>query len=219
MKKSDATAGWREDVERCDWAGTDPTYVDYHDTEWGVPLHDERSLFEFLILEGAQAGLSWITILRRRENYRKAFAQFDARKVARFDRRKIERLMQDTGIIRNRQKIESAVTNARAFLRVQREFGSFDAWIWDFVDGTPIQNRFRRLADLPAKTSLSEAISKELARRGFKFVGPTIVYAHMQATGMVNDHLVGCFRHREVAALSHRGGRAKTGRGARFRAS
>jgi len=189
---------------RCDWAGTDPTYVEYHDTEWGVPLHDERSLFEFLILEGAQAGLSWITILRRRENYRKAFAEFDARKVARFDRRKIERLLKDDGIIRNRQKVESAVTNARAFLQVQKEFGSFDAWIWSFVDSTPIQNRFRHMADLPAKTALSERISKELAKRGFKFVGPTIVYAHMQATGMVNDHIIGCFRHDEVAAMAPR---------------
>ena len=192
------------DAGRCDWAGTDPTYVEYHDTEWGVPLHDERSLFEFLVLEGAQAGLSWITILRRRENYRRAFAQFDPNRVARFDRRKVERLLQDVGIIRNRQKVESAVTNARAFLKVQQEFGSFDTWIWSFVDGRPIQNRFRRLADLPAKTPLSERISKELVRRGFKFVGPTIVYAHMQATGMVNDHLVGCFRHRQVASVGRK---------------
>lgn len=187
---------------RCDWAGTDPLYVSYHDTEWGVPLYDERTLFEFLILEGAQAGLSWITILKRRESYRKAFAQFDPKRVARFDRRKIERLLQDEGIIRNRQKVESAVQNARAFLRLQKEFGSFSAWIWSFVEGTPIQNRFRRMKDLPAKTPLSETISKELVRRGFKFVGPTIVYAHMQATGMVNDHVVGCFRHKEVAALA-----------------
>jgi len=187
---------------RCDWAGTDPTYVEYHDTEWGVPLHDEGALFEFLVLEGAQAGLSWITILRRRESYRKAFASFDARKVARFDRRKIDRLLQDEGIIRNRQKVESAVTNARAFLAVQKEFGSFATWIWSFVDGVPIQNHFRSMADIPAKTALSEKISKELVRRGFKFVGPTIVYAHMQATGMVNDHIIGCFRHQEVAALA-----------------
>jgi DNA-3-methyladenine glycosylase I len=206
MRKPAARTPWHEAVERCDWAGTDPTYIAYHDTEWGVPLQDERALFEFLILEGAQAGLSWITILRRRENYRKVFAEFDVRKVGRFDRRKIERLMLDTGIIRNRQKIESTVTNARAFLRVQEQFGSFGAWIWGFVDGTPIQNRFRRLADLPAKTPLSETISKELVRRGFKFVGPTIVYAHMQATGMVNDHLVGCFRHGEVAALARNAG-------------
>ncbi len=188
---------------RCGWAGSDPVYVAYHDTEWGVPLHDDRTLFEFLILEGAQAGLSWITILKRREGYRKAFAQFDPGKVARFDKRKVERLLQDTGIIRNRQKVESAVRNARAFLDVQEEFGSFDAWIWSFVDGRPIQNRFRRLADIPAQTPLSRTISKELVQRGFKFVGPTIVYAHMQATGMVNDHLVGCFRHGEVAALAN----------------
>ncbi len=188
---------------RCGWAGSDPVYVAYHDTEWGVPLHDDRTLFEFLILEGAQAGLSWITILKRRDGYRKAFAQFDPRKVARFDTRKIERLLQDPGIIRNRQKVESAVRNARAFLDVQKEFGSFDAWIWSFTDGRPIQNRFRRLADIPAQTPLSRTISKELVQRGFKFVGPTIVYAHMQATGMVNDHLVGCFRHGEVAALAN----------------
>ena len=186
---------------RCDWAGSDPLYVGYHDTEWGVPLHDDRALFEFLVLEGAQAGLSWLTILRKRENYRRAFARFDPEQVARFDRRRIQRLLADPGIIRNRQKIEAAIGNARAFLALQEEFGSFDAYIWAYVDGKPVQNRWRRLADLPAKTPLSEAMSKDLARRGFRFVGPTICYAHMQATGMVNDHLVGCFRHPEVAAL------------------
>jgi DNA-3-methyladenine glycosylase I len=188
--------------KRCEWAGRDPLYVEYHDSEWGVPLHDERALFEFLILEGAQAGLSWITILRKRENYRKAFAGFDARKVARFDRRKVERLLRDEGIIRNRQKIEAAIANARAFLRVQKQFGSFDAFIWDFIDGTPIRNRWRQMSQLPAKTPLSETISKDLKQRGFKFVGPTIVYAHMQATGMVNDHVVGCFRHKLVASMT-----------------
>ena len=192
-------------TSRCDWAGTDPLYVHYHDTEWGVPLHDDRALFEFLVLEGAQAGLSWITILRRRENYRRAFAGFDPEKVARFDRRRIGKLLADAGIIRNRQKIESAVANARAFLKVQEECGSFDAYIWSFVDGRPIQNRWRRLSDLPAKTPASTALSKDLVKRGFRFVGPTICYAHMQATGMVNDHLVGCFRHPQVAALGGMG--------------
>jgi DNA-3-methyladenine glycosylase I len=189
-------------TSRCDWAGTDPLYVGYHDTEWGVPLHDDRALFEFLVLEGAQAGLSWLTILRRRDNYRRAFAGFDPERVARFDRRRVERLLADASIIRNRQKIESAVGNAKLFLAVQEEFGSFDAYIWRFVDGQPTQNRWRRLSDLPAKTPASVALSKDLVKRGFRFVGPTICYAHMQATGMVNDHLVGCFRHAEVAALS-----------------
>jgi len=192
-------------TSRCDWAGSDPLYVHYHDTEWGVPLHDDRALFEFLVLEGAQAGLSWLTILRRRENYRQVFAGFDPEKVARFNRRRIDRLLADARIIRNRQKIESAVANARAYLAVQEEFGSFDAYIWSFVDGRPIQNRWRRLSDLPAKTPASTALSKDLVKRGFRFVGPTICYAHMQATGMVNDHLVDCFRHPEVAALGGAG--------------
>jgi DNA-3-methyladenine glycosylase I len=189
---------------RCEWAGNDPLYHAYHDQEWGVPLHDDRMLFEFLCLEGAQAGLSWLTILKKRDNYRKAFAAFDPQSVARFDRRRIERLLQDPGIVRNRLKVESAVDNARAFLRVQREFGSFDAWIWDFVDGVPLQNRWRRMSELPAQTPLSQSISKELRQRGFRFVGPTIVYAHMQATGMVNDHIVGCFRHEPVRRLGRR---------------
>jgi DNA-3-methyladenine glycosylase I len=193
--------------KRCDWAGSDALYQAYHDREWGVPLHDDLSLFEFLVLEGAQAGLSWLTILKKRENYRRAFAEFDPRKVARFDQRRIEKLLLDPGIVRNRLKVESTVDNARAFLRVQKECGSFDAYIWDFVGGQPLQNRRRRIADLPAKTPLSEAISKDLKRRGFRFVGPTIVYAHMQATGMVNDHLVGCFRHDPVRRMASRSAR------------
>lgn len=187
---------------RCTWVTEDPLYIAYHDEEWGVPLHDDRALFEFLILEGAQAGLSWLTVLRKREAYRKAFAGFDPEKVARFTPRKIERLLENPGIIRNRLKVHSAVTNARAFLKVQEEFGSFDRFIWDFVDGKPIQNRWGSDAELPAKTPLSDRISKELKRRGFKFVGSTICYAHMQATGMVNDHTTDCFRYGAVARLS-----------------
>jgi len=172
--------------------------VAYHDQEWGVPVHDDRLLFEFLVLEGAQAGLSWITILRKRDTYRKAFAQFDPEKVARFDGRKIQRLLQDPGIVRNRLKVESAVRNARAFLAVQEEFGSFDAYQWRFVDGKPKRNRFRAMKEIPPRTPISDAFSKDLKQRGFNFVGSTIIYAHMQAVGMANDHLVGCFRHREV---------------------
>ncbi len=190
------------ELQRCSWAGDDPLYRDYHDKEWGVPVHDDRVLFEFQLLEGAQAGLSWITILRKRENYRRVFAGFDPVKVARFDRRKRERLLRDPGIVRNRLKVESAVTNAKAFLEVQEEFGSFDAYIWRFVDGEPRRNRFRKLADIPAKTPESGAMSKDLEQRGFRFVGSTICYAFMQATGMVNDHLVGCFRHRQPASRS-----------------
>ncbi len=186
---------------RCGWCGDDPLYVAYHDTEWGVPLHDDRRLFEFLVLEGAQAGLAWITILRKREGYRKAFAGFDPEAVARFNRRSVERLLRDPGIVRNRQKVEAALANARAFLAVRDEFGSFDRYVWRFVDGRPIQGRRRKIADVPALTPESEALSKDLVRRGFKFVGPTICYAHMQATGMVNDHLVGCFRHDAVARM------------------
>jgi DNA-3-methyladenine glycosylase I len=189
-------------MKRCDWAGTDPLYVAYHDEEWGVPVHDDRRLFEFLVLEGAQAGLSWLTILRKREHYRRAFAGFDPTKVARFDRRKRDRLLQDPGIVRNRLKIEASIGNARAFLAVQEEFGSFDAYLWRFVDGRPVQNRWQRLRDLPAQTPASEALSRDLRQRGFRFVGPTICYAHMQATGMVNDHLLGCFRYPQVARLS-----------------
>ncbi len=173
--------------------------VAYHDREWGVPRHDDTGLFELLTLEGAQAGLSWSTILRKREGYRRAFAGFDPEKVARFNTRSITRLMNDPGIVRNRLKIESTISNARAFLRVREEFGTFDAYIWSFVDGRPRTNRFRRLSDLPATTETSDGMSKDLRKRGFRFVGSTICYAFMQATGMVNDHEVECFRHRELA--------------------
>jgi DNA-3-methyladenine glycosylase I len=186
-------------VKRCTWPGSDPLYVAYHDREWGVPVHDDRILFEFLLLEGAQAGLSWITILRKREAYRRAFAGFDPKKVARFDKRRVASLMKDAGIVRNRLKIESAIENAKAFLAVQEEFGSFDAYQWRFVDGRPIQNRRRTTKQVPARTAESDAFSKDLKQRGFSFVGTTIIYAHMQAVGMVNDHLVDCFRYRQVA--------------------
>ena len=185
-------------MKRCAWAGSDPLYVTYHDEEWGVPAHDDRHLFEMLILEGAQAGLSWITILRKREAYRKAFAGFDPAKVAKFDARKIERLMKDEGIVRNRLKIEGAVRNARAFLDVRREFGSFDRYIWQFTGGVPKQNARKSMKDVPPTTPESDAMSKDLKKRGFTFVGSTICYAFMQATGMVNDHTVDCFRYRSV---------------------
>lgn len=177
---------------RCAWAGTDPLYIAYHDTEWGVPLHDDRRLFEMLILEGAQAGLSWITILRKRPAYRKAFDNFDPKKVARYDAREKRRLLADAGIVRNRLKIDAAITNARAFLEIQREFGSFDAYIWQFVGGRPRVNRPATMKDVPATSPESDAMSRDLKRRGFRFVGSTICYAFMQATGMVNDHLAGC---------------------------
>jgi DNA-3-methyladenine glycosylase I len=183
---------------RCGWAKADPIYVRYHDEEWGVPVHDDRVLFEFLILEGAQAGLSWLTVLKKREAYRKAFHKFDVRKVARYDAAKIAELMANAGIVRNRLKIESAVRNARAFLEVQAEFGSFSAYQWRFVGGSPLQNKVRTLSDIPARTEISDAFSKDLKKRGCNFVGSTIVYAHMQAVGMVNDHLEGCFRRRLV---------------------
>ncbi len=188
----------RSEKIRCGWCGTDPLYVDYHDTEWGVPVHDDRTLFEFLVLEGAQAGLSWITILRKRDAYRRAFDRFDAAKVARYDGRRVNRLLADEGIVRNRLKVESAVKNARAFLAVQEAFGSFAAYQWRFVDGRPIVNRHRTLKGIPARTVGSDAFSKDLKQRGFSFVGSTIVYAHMQAVGMVNDHLLDCFRYRAV---------------------
>jgi DNA-3-methyladenine glycosylase I len=187
---------------RCGWCAAKDFYVAYHDHEWGVPERHNRTLFEFLVLEGAQAGLSWETILRKRAAYRKAFAGFDPAKVARFGKRDIRRLLGDAGIVRNRLKIESAVSNARAFLEVTEKEGSFAKWIWRFVDGTPIQNRWTSLKQVPARTELSDQISKELKLRGFSFVGTTIVYAHMQATGMVNDHLTGCFRHSQVAKLA-----------------
>lgn len=187
---------------RCAWAGNDPDMQRYHDSEWGIPLHGDRKLFEFLILEGAQAGLSWITVLRKRPAYRQAFDGFDYRKVAEYGEDKVRELLDNPGIIRNRLKIESAIRNARAFLQVREEFGTFDRYIWDFVDGRPLQNGWKSMRELPAKTALAERISKDLKLRGFNFVGPTIVYAHMQATGMVNDHTTDCFRHQEVRALS-----------------
>ncbi|HXY28075.1 MAG TPA: DNA-3-methyladenine glycosylase I [Acidimicrobiales bacterium] len=183
---------------RCDWATGGGAMQAYHDAEWGVPVHDDRTHFEFLVLEGAQAGLSWATVLKRREGYREAFAGFDPQKVARFTPGRVEKLLADPGIIRNRAKVAATVANARAFLAVQDEAGSFDAYIWGFVDGQPKVNRWRRIEQLPATSAESEALSKDLRRRGFRFVGPTIVYAHLQAAGLVNDHLVGCFRHGEL---------------------
>ena len=190
---------------RCAWAGTDPLYVAYHDLEWGVPVHDDRILFEFLILEGAQAGLSWSTILRKRENYRQAFDNFDPKEVARYDDIKITELLNNPGIVRNRLKINSAVQNARAFLIICEEFGTFDTYIWQFTDGNPIQNAWKTMAELPAQSAESQAMSKDLIQRGFRFVGPTICYAHMQATGMVNDHTVDCFRYKEIQAMMNSG--------------
>ena len=186
------------DPTRCPWATSDPLYVAYHDNEWGVPVHDDRTLFEFLLLEGAQAGLSWITILRKRDAYRRAFANFDPAAVAAFDEERIAALLADPGIVRNRLKIRAAVDNARAFLAVQRELGSFNAYVWGFVGGQPIVNQWKSLREVPAETAESRALSADLKRRGFRFVGPTIIYAYMQAVGMVNDHLVTCFRHAPV---------------------
>jgi len=185
-------------TQRCPWAGTDPLYIRYHDMEWGVPVHDDGKLFEFLILEGAQAGLSWLTILKKRPEYRRAFDNFDPSKVARYSTKKTNILLSNPGIVRNRLKVNAAVTNARAYLQVQDEFGSFDHFIWQFVDGQPITNQWLRLEDIPAETETSNAMSRELKRRGFKFVGPTICYAFMQAVGMVNDHLTTCYRYREI---------------------
>jgi DNA-3-methyladenine glycosylase I len=185
--------------ERCPWVDmTKPDYVAYHDKEWGVPVHDDRLIFEFLILEGAQAGLSWYTVLRKRNAYREAFAGFQAEKVARFDKRRIEQLLRNDGIIRNRMKILAAVNNARKFLEIQEEFGSFDAYIWGFVGGKPKLNKLEKLKDYPVTSVESDALSKDLKQRGFKFVGSTIIYAHMQATGLVNDHVIGCFRRKEI---------------------
>jgi DNA-3-methyladenine glycosylase I len=189
------------EISRCGWCGTDKLYVAYHDEEWGVPVRDDRTLFEFLILEGAQAGLSWSTILNKRVGYRRLYDGFDPELVAGYDDSKVAELLSDPAIVRNRAKVAASIGNARAFLEVQAEFGSFSEYVWRFTDGVPIQNAWRTLADIPAKTALAESISKDLKQRGFKFVGPTIVYAHMQATGMVNDHIVSCFRHAEVAAL------------------
>lgn len=184
-----------DNISRCEWAGNDPVYIAYHDNEWGRPEHDDRKLFEMLILEGMQAGLSWITILRKRENFRKAFDNFDPKKVAKYTDKKIAALLADEGIIRNKLKINAAVTNSAAFLEIQREFGSFDRFIWSYVGNTPIVNRPKTLADVPASTPLSDKISKDLKKRGFKFVGTTIVYSFMQAVGMVDDHVAGCFCH------------------------
>jgi DNA-3-methyladenine glycosylase I len=192
---------------RCAWAGSDPLYQRYHDTEWGVPLHDDRRLFEMLLLEGAQAGLAWITVLRKREGYRAAFDGFDPAVVARYNRRRVATLLANTAIVRNKLKVESAVSNAQAFLQLQQEHGSFDAYIWQFVDGRPRRNHWTTMANIPADTDESRAMSKALKQRGFRFVGPTICYAFMQATGMVNDHLVECFRYRPRAGAPAAGGR------------
>jgi DNA-3-methyladenine glycosylase I len=199
---ADEPAFEADDRPRCGWA-TGPWMVPYHDTEWGVPVHDDRTHFEFLVLEGAQAGLSWLTILKRRDGYRKAFANFDAVKVARITPAQVERLLLDPGIIRNRAKVEATVRNARAFLAIQKEFGSFDNYIWDFVGGKPRQNKWRRIDQLPASTELSEQVAKDLRARDFRFVGPTVCYSHLQAAGLVNDHLVSCFRHREIGVAGH----------------
>jgi DNA-3-methyladenine glycosylase I len=189
---------------RCEWAGTDPLYQAYHDEEWGIPVHDDRKLFEMLILEGAQAGLAWITILRKRENYRKAFDVFDPKKVARYTDKRLAKLLTNEGIVRNRLKVAAARTNARAFVAAQKEYGSFDEYIWQFVGGRPVQNSRRAMKDLPAMTVESDAMSKDLKKRGFKFVGSTICYAFMQAVGMVNDHVVGCYRYQQLKATPRR---------------
>ncbi|WP_299553473.1 DNA-3-methyladenine glycosylase I [Seonamhaeicola sp.] len=183
---------------RCSWCEGDELYEKYHDEEWGVPVYDDDKLFEFLILETFQAGLSWITVLRKRENFRRAFDNFDYKKIAHYKQGKIDALLQDAGIIRNKLKVKATVSNARAFMDVQKEFGSFSKYIWDFVDGKPIKNNFKSLSEIPANTPLSDTISKDLKKRGFKFVGTTVVYAHMQATGMVNDHITSCFRYNQV---------------------
>ena len=188
----------KNNKQSCSWPKGDPLLLKYHDTEWGVPLHNDKILFEFLILEGFQAGLSWLTILKKRENFRKAFDKFDFNKVATYGQRKINSLLKDSGIIRNKLKVESAVTNAKAFIAVRKEFGSFNTYIWKFTDNEPIHNRFESMKEIPARTELSDVISKDLKKRGFKFVGSTIVYAHMQATGMVNDHITSCFRYKEI---------------------
>ena len=185
-------------MERCPWPGKDEMYIKYHDEEWGVPVHDDSKHFEFLVLEGAQAGLSWLTILKRRENYRKAYDSFDPVKVAKYDEAKVEELLGNAGIIRNRKKIESSINNAKLFLEVQKEFGSFDKYIWSFVDHKPVVNAWKTLSEIPATTELSDRISKDLKKRGFSFVGSTIIYAHIQAIGLVNDHLVSCFRYRQL---------------------
>jgi len=184
--------------KRCSWSGNDPLYMSYHDEEWGVPVYDDDKLFEFLILETFQAGLSWITILRKRENFRKAFDNFDYQKIASYDENKFDELINDKGIIRNKLKIKATISNAISFIEIQREFGSFSKYIWEFVDHKPINNKWKSLNEIPATTELSDKLSKDLKKRGFKFVGPTVIYAHMQATGMVNDHVIDCFRYNEL---------------------
>ena len=182
-------------MNRCPWCGNDELYMKYHDEEWGVPVHDDRKHFEFLVLESAQAGLSWLTVLRKRENYRKAYDNFDASKVSEYDELKIEELMQNAGIIRNRRKIEASINNAKRFLEIQKEFGSFDKYIWSFVDNEVVKNHWNDIKEVPATSELSDKVSKDLKNRGFKFLGSTIIYAHLQATGLINDHLVGCFKY------------------------
>ena len=189
-------------MNRCEWCGDDSIYVDYHDKEWGVPVHDDRLLFEFLVLEGAQAGLSWITILKKRDNYRKAFDNFDYNRIVNYTAEDVERLLLNPGIVRNRLKVKSVIKNAKGFLSIQKEFGSFNSYLWSYVNGKPIQNKWKTLAELPTKTDISDALSKDLKKRGFSFVGSTICYAFMQAIGMVNDHITSCFRHKEVKKLS-----------------
>lgn len=188
-------------ITRCPWPADDKLMIKYHDEEWGVPLHNDRKLFEFLLLEGFQAGLSWRTILHKRKNFRKAFDNFDFNKIAKYDKRKINSLMKDEGIIRNKLKIEAAVTNAKAFIQIRKEFGTFDKYIWSFINYKPINNKFNSIKELPARTELSDKISEDLKKRGFKFVGSTVIYAHIQATGMVNDHLVSCFRYHQIKNL------------------
>ncbi|MBU1076655.1 MAG: DNA-3-methyladenine glycosylase I [Spirochaetes bacterium] len=192
-------------VKRCEWLTKDPLYITYHDEEWGVPLHDDRMLFEFLILEGAQAGLSWLTVLKKRDHYRKVFNNFDAGRIAKYDRKKVAELLSDPGIIRNRLKIDAAVQNAKAFLKVRKEFKSFNEYIWQFTGSKPKINRYKKLSDIPARTEESVLMSRDLKKRGFKFVGPTICYAFMQATGMVNDHTTDCFRYKELNQKAQRG--------------
>ncbi len=182
-------------MKRCDWCGDDPLYIKYHDEEWGVPVHDDKIHFEFLVLESAQAGLSWITVLKKRENYRKAYDGFDPAKVAKYDDSKVEELLSNTGVIRNRKKIEASINNAKCFLEIQKEFGSFDRYIWGFVDNKPVKNSWGDISEVPATSELSDTVSKELRKRGFKFLGSTIIYAYLQATGLINDHLVACIKH------------------------
>ncbi len=193
-----------QEKKRCPWCLSDPLYIDYHDHEWGVPVHDDRKWFEFLLLEGAQAGLNWLLVLKKRENYRKAYDNFDFDKVALYKENKIARLLADPGLIRNRAKIGASVGNARAFVQIRAEFGSFNDYVWPFVHNRPIRNRWKTLDQLPTRTGLSDALSKDLASRGFKFVGSTIIYAHMQATGMVNDHLIDCFRYNEIISKKNK---------------